>query len=207
VTTSADGAVPELPPPPLADREEADAGPRQFPDVPLPWVVVLGGLVGGVWQSALGIPWAPVGSLALAAVIVFVDRQVGGKARPVTWALAGTALAVVQMLVLGVRAPPSAIGWVFRALQYIVPYVLFGLAYGLFARWRQNPVIAFAGAGATAAALHSAIWLVASAFAPVSGPRLMGLWQAQGFVLSLASGALHGICFGTPIAAVERRWR
>jgi len=152
MTGAEGGAPPELPPPPLGDSGAAarEAVPR-FPDTPLPWVVVLAGLVAGVtgpglqwvrqpWLvAAAGTTgrWAPpalgVAQLRSLAVqqalwgaafplaLVVADRVLRRWPRPWRWAVAGLAEGLLFVLV---AQGPTIVGWLPRLGFAVIGRVL-----------------------------------------------------------------------------------
>jgi len=241
-----DSRPPELPPPPLADYERPAGQPLQFPDGPLPWGAVLGGLVGGLAQGPLSILrvyllqklysstmlapltglfaavhvlTAPATGVVLALLFVVVDRRARGTGRPLKWALAGAVPGLALTLsVLATSPGVWTVGRLTAAMSYIayllVPFALLGLVFGLFARWRHHPALAFAVA--VAGAITSGLSLLLSPIMatltsiPSGFPSLVAAapaWQAAWLTIAttLADGAVYGACFGAAIAGAERR--
>ena len=149
MTGLGDDAAPELPPPPLADHGRLAAQPARFPDAPLPWLVVLGGLVGGLAQGLLSIQGvylvrklcsstmpvltgliaaaivltATAIGVVLALLFVVVDRRARGTGRPLRWALAGAVLGLglaLTLTVLGTSPGLWTVGRLTAAVSYIV---------------------------------------------------------------------------------------
>ena len=141
-----DSRPPELPPPPLADYERPAGQPLQFPDAPLPWLVVLGGLVGGLAQGLLTLPrvyllrklYSPTmppltglitavnvlfptaTGVVLALLFVVVDRRAPRAGRPLKWALAGAVPGLALTLaLLGTSPGLWTVGRLTAAMSYI----------------------------------------------------------------------------------------
>lgn len=167
----------ELPPAPLA----AGSGQQRrgvFPDGPLPWLVVLGAIVGAVWQGAADVVYmcavyasAPsllslpavlsipgrcrvdvVPAVLFAYGLAAADRLAPRRSRPVRWALAGGAAGLVTYavpyLLRGWRLVPSV--FVPPLLQALLVTAASGLIYAVFAAWRRPAPFAFGLAGAAA---------------------------------------------------------